>query len=307
MSRVAVLIPCYNEAQTIAKVVADHKRLLPQADIFVYDNNSTDDTAKIAKKHGATVRQEYRQGKGNVIRTMFRDLDYDAYYMVDGDDTYPAEAAQEMIDLVLSSRADMVIGDRLSSTYFEENKRFGHNFGNKLVRGLINWLFKSNVRDIMTGQRAFSHDFVKSFPVISKGFQVETEMTIHTLDKNLKWSEVSIEYRDRPEGSVSKLNTVSDGIRVITTIFNMMREFKPVFFFGISGLIVFAIGLVLGFFPVREYFETGSVSKFPSLIVAGVLWVIALLLWSIGLITDTINKKYRQQYEINLNILRKIS
>jgi hypothetical protein len=176
-----------------------------------------------------------------------------------------------------------------------------------LVRGLINWLFKSNVRDIMTGQRAFSHDFVKSFPVISKGFQVETEMTIHTLDKNLKWSEVSIEYRDRPEGSVSKLNTVSDGIRVITTIFNMMREFKPVFFFGISGLIVFAIGLVLGFFPVREYFETGSVSKFPSLIVAGVLWVIALLLWSIGLITDTINKKYRQQYEINLNILRKIS
>jgi len=304
MSKVAVLIPCYNESKTIAKVIEDHK-IIENADIYVFDNNSSDDTAKIAKKHGAIVRHEYRQGKGNVIRTMFRDLDYDAYYMVDGDDTYPAERAQEMVDLVLTGRADMVIGDRLSSTYFSENKRFGHNFGNVLVRGIINNLFKSNVRDIMTGQRAFSRDFVKSFPVLSKGFQVETEMTIHTLDKNLKWVEVPVEYRDRPEGSVSKLNTVSDGIKVIKTIFDMVREFKPLLFFGIVGLITFIGALILGTFPIVEYFETGLVTKFPSLIVSGVLLIAALLLWSIGLITDLINKKDRQMFEINLNLLRK--
>ena len=304
MNRVAILIPCYNESRTIAKVIRDHK-VVKNADIYVYDNNSTDDTAKIAKKNDAIVRYEYRQGKGNVIRTMFRDLDYDAYYMVDGDDTYPAESAQEMIDQVLTGRADMVIGDRLSGTYFTENKRPGHNFGNVLVRGLINKLFKSNVRDIMTGQRAFSRDFVKSFPVLSKGFQVETEMTIHTLDKNLKWVEVPIEYRDRPEGSESKLNTISDGIKVITTIFNMVREFKPLFFFGISGLVAFIAGVIFGIFPIIEYFETGFVAKFPSLITAGVLLIVALLLWSVGLITDLINKKDRQQFEINLNLLRK--
>jgi glycosyltransferase involved in cell wall biosynthesis len=304
MNKVAVLIPCYNESKTIAKVVEDHKAI-KDADIYVFDNNSKDDTASIAKKHGAIVRHEYRQGKGNVIRTMFRDLDYDAYYMVDGDDTYPVERAQEMVDLVLSGRADMVIGDRLSSTYFQENKRFGHNFGNVLVRGLINKLFKSNVRDIMTGQRAFSRDFVKSFPVLSKGFQVETEMTIHTLDKNLKWVEVPVEYRDRPEGSVSKLNTIPDGIRVIMTIFNMVREFKPLLFFGACGWIAFFAAIILGAFPVSEYFQTGFVTKFPSLIVAGFLLIAALLLWSIGLITDLINKKDRQLFEINLNILRK--
>lgn len=304
MNRVAILIPCYNESSTIAKVIRDHK-VVKNADIYVYDNNSTDDTAKIAKKNNVIVRHEYRQGKGNVIRTMFRDLDYDAYYMVDGDDTYPAENAQEMIDQVLTGRADMVIGDRLSGTYFTENKRPGHNFGNVLVRGLINKLFKSNVRDIMTGQRAFSRDFVKSFPVLSKGFQVETEMTIHTLDKNLKWVEVPIEYRDRPEGSESKLNTISDGIKVITTIFNMVREFKPLFFFGTCGLIAFIAGVILGIFPIIEYFETGLVAKFPSLIAAGVLLIVALLLWSVGLITDLINKKDRQQFEINLNLLRK--
>lgn len=306
MNKVAVLIPCYNESKTIAKVINDHKTL-KNADIYVFDNNSSDNTAKIAKKHGAIVRHEYRQGKGNVIRTMFRDLNYDAYYMVDGDDTYPVERAQEMVDLVLSGRADMVIGDRLSSTYFTENKRFGHNFGNVLVRGLINKLFKSNVRDIMTGQRAFSRDFVKSFPVLSKGFQVETEMTIHTLDKNLKWAEVPVEYRDRPEGSVSKLNTISDGIKVITTIFNMVREFKPLLFFGVIGLIVFLASLVIGAFPIIEYIETGLVTRFPSLIAAGVLLIVSLLLWSIGLISDLINKKDRQMFEINLNLLRRDS
>jgi len=306
MNKVAVLIPCYNESKTIAKVIEDHKSI-KNADIYVYDNNSTDDTVEIAKKHGAIVKHEYRQGKGNVIRTMFRDLNYDAYYMVDGDDTYPAEQAQKMVDLVLEGRADMVIGDRLSSTYFQENKRFGHNFGNVLVRGLINRLFKSNVQDIMTGQRAFSRDFVKSFPVLSKGFQVETEMTIHTLDKNLKWVEVPVEYRDRPEGSVSKLNTIPDGIKVIKTIFDMVREFKPLLFFGICGLITFLAGFVLGIFPVVEYFETGLVTKFPSLIMAGVLLIVSLLLWSVGLITDLINKKDRQLFEINLNLLRKDS
>ncbi len=306
MNKVAVLIPCYNESKTIAKVIEDHKSI-KNADIYVYDNNSTDDTVEIAKKHGAIVKHEYRQGKGNVIRTMFRDLNYDAYYMVDGDDTYPAEHGQKMVDLVLEGRADMVIGDRLSSTYFQENKRFGHNFGNVLVRGLINRLFKSNVQDIMTGQRAFSRDFVKSFPVLSKGFQVETEMTIHTLDKNLKWVEVPVEYRDRPEGSVSKLNTIPDGIKVIKTIFDMVREFKPLLFFGICGLITFLAGFVLGIFPVVEYFETGLVTKFPSLIMAGVLLIVSLLLWSVGLITDLINKKDRQLFEINLNLLRKDS
>lgn len=306
MNKVAILIPCYNESATIAKVIKDHKSI-QNADIYVYDNNSSDDTAKIAKKQGAIVRHEYRQGKGNVIRTMFRDLDYDAYYMVDGDDTYPVERAQEMVNLVLSGRADMVIGDRLSSTYFQENKRFGHNFGNVLVRGLINKLFKSNVRDIMTGQRAFSRDFVKSFPVLSKGFQVETEMTIHTLDKNLKWLEVPVEYRDRPEGSESKLNTITDGIKVMTTIFNMVREFKPLLFFGICGLMTLVVGSVLMVFPLVEYFETGLVTRFPSLIVAGFLLIVSLLLWSIGLITDLINKKDRQMFEINLNLLRKNS
>jgi len=304
MNKVAVLIPCYNESKTIAKVIEDHKSI-KNADIYVYDNNSSDNTVKIAKKHGAIVRHEYRQGKGNVIRTMFRDLNYDAYYMVDGDDTYPVERAQEMVDLVLSGHADMVIGDRLSSTYFQENKRFGHNFGNIFVRGLINSLFKTNVRDIMTGQRAFSRDFVKSFPVLSKGFQVETEMTIHTLDKNLKWAEVPVEYRDRPEGSESKLNTISDGIKVIATIFNMVREFKPLLFFGITGLVISLVAAIIGIFPLIEYLETGLVTKFPSLIVSGILLIVSLLLWSIGLISDLINKKDRQLFEINLNLLRK--
>lgn len=303
--KIAVLIPCYNEAQTIAKVVKDYKNALPQADIYVYDNNSSDSTDKVAKEAGAIVKYEYRQGKGNVIRAMFRDIDADAYLMIDGDDTYPAEHAEEMVDLILSGRADMVIGDRLSSTYFTENKRMGHNFGNKLVRRLINKLFNAHVHDVMTGQRAFSRDFVKSFPVLSKGFQVETEMTIHTLDKNMKWIEIPVDYRDRPDGSESKLNTFDDGFKVLLTIFNLVREFKPLFFFGVSGLIFFIVGSIFVLIPLIEFIETGLVAKFPSLFSGGILVIIALLLWITGLICDLINKKYRQLFEINLNILTK--
>ena len=231
--KIAVLIPCYNESKTIEKVVKDYKKALPEADIYVYDNNSKDHTDEIARKAGAIVKYEYKQGKGNVIRSMFRDIDADCYLMIDGDDTYPAEHAREMCDYILNGQADMVIGDRLSSTYFEENKRPFHNFGNVLVRGLINKLFKSNVRDIMTGYRAFSYSFVKTFPILSKGFEIETEMTIHSLDKNLLLKEIPVQYRDRPEGSVSKLNTVSDGIKVIKTIGRLFKEYKPQVFFSI--------------------------------------------------------------------------
>ena len=225
--RIAVLIPCYNESQTIEKVVRDYKNALPEADIYVYDNNSTDGTGDIAKRAGAIVRREYRQGKGNVIRSMFRDIDADCYLMTDGDDTYPAENAREMADLIMSGRADMVIGDRLSSTYFTENKRPFHNFGNRIVRGLINKLFKSNIHDIMTGYRAFSPLFVKSFPVLSQGFEIETEMSIHALDKNFNLVEIPVSYRDRPAGSVSKLNTYRDGVKVLRTIARLFREYRP--------------------------------------------------------------------------------
>lgn len=302
---VAVLIPCYNEAKTVAKVIKDYKKAVPEADIYVYDNNSTDGTAEIAEQHGAIVKHEYQQGKGNVIRSMFRDIDADAYLMIDGDDTYPAENAREIVDIVLNNQADMVIGDRLSSTYFTENQRIGHNFGNKLVRKLINFIFKANVRDIMTGYRGFSYDFVKSFPVISKGFEIETEMTIHALDKNLKIREVPVQYRDRPEGSESKLNTVSDGFKVLLTIFNMVREFKPLLFFGSFSLIFFIIGLVCLAIPVNEYLHTQMVSKFPTLILGVLFTVAALLLWSTGLISDLIARKHRQAFEINLHLLKR--
>ena len=237
MSKIAVLIPCYNESKTIAKVVSDYKAVLPTADIYVYDNNSKDDTDKIANEAGAIVRYERRQGKGNVIRTMFREIDADCYIMIDGDDTYPAENAAEMCRLVLEEKVDMVIGDRLSSTYFEENKRPFHNFGNSLVRGLINRLFHANVKDIMTGYRAFSKPFVKHFPVLSQGFEIETEMTIHALDKNFYIREVPVQYRDRPEGSVSKLNTYSDGAKVLMTIARLFREYKPFLFFSIVAVL----------------------------------------------------------------------
>ena len=303
--KIAVLIPCYNESKTIEKVVKDYKKVLPNADIYVYDNNSTDGTDKIAKKAGAIVKYEYRQGKGNVIRSMFRDIDADCYLMIDGDDTYPKENAKEMCDLVLEGKADMVIGDRLSSTYFTENKRPFHNFGNKLVRGLINTLFKSDIRDIMTGYRAFSYEFVKTFPVLSKGFEIETEMTIHALDKNFLLKEIPVEYRDRPEGSVSKLNTYSDGFRVLKTIARLFKEYKPTIFFSIISIIFFILSLVFGIPVFVEFFKTGLVPRIPTLIFAGFLMVIAILMFMCGLILEVVVKKHRQLFELVLLNMKK--
>lgn len=303
-SKIAVLIPCYNEAKTIEKVVKDYKRVLPKADIYVYDNNSSDGTDKIAKKAGAIVEYEYQQGKGNVIRSMFRDIDADCYLMIDGDDTYPSENAKEMCDLVLEGKADMVIGDRLSSTYFTENKRPFHNFGNKIVRFLINKLFKNKVKDIMTGYRAFSYEFVKSFPVLSKGFEIETEMTIHAVDKNFKLIEVPVNYRDRPEGSVSKLNTYKDGFKVLKTIAVLFKEYKPMSFFGIVSLLCFILSLILGIPVVTEYFNTGLVPRFPTLIVSCFGILMSLLFVVTGIILQVIVKKHRQLFELYLNMLR---
>lgn len=299
--KIAVLIPCYNEAQTIEKVIKDYKQVLPDATIYVYDNNSRDETASIAQKAGAVVRHEYRQGKGNVIRTMFREIDADCYLMIDGDDTYPAENAKEMCDLVLSGKADMVIGDRLSSTYFTENKRPFHNFGNRIVRFSINKLFHNEIKDIMTGYRAFSYEFVKGFPVLSKGFEIETEMTIHAVDKNFKLVEIPVNYRDRPAGSVSKLNTYKDGFKVLKTIATLFKEYKPGMFFGLIAALFLLVSLILGVPVFLEYFETGLVPRFPSLIVAGISLVIALLLWISGVILSVIVKKHRQLYELYLN------
>lgn len=301
--KIAVLIPCYNESATIAKVVRDYRAALPEADIYVYDNNSTDHTDEIAREAGAIVRYEYRQGKGNVIRTMFREIDADCYLMIDGDDTYPAENAREMVELVLNRKVDMVVGDRLSATYFTENKRPFHNLGNRMVRSLVNTLFNGDIRDIMTGYRAFSYAFVKSFPVLSKGFEIETEMTIHALDKNLNVKSVPVEYRDRPQDSVSKLNTYSDGIKVLRTIARLFKEYRPLRFFGLFAALFALVGLVM-FVPVLvEFFRTGLVPRFPTLIVSTVLFVCALLLLVCGLVLDTVAKKHRQLFEINLNIL----
>lgn len=305
-SKIAVLIPCYNEASTVAKVVKDYKTSLPEADIYVYDNNSTDGTDKLAKKAGAIVRYEYRQGKGNVIRTMFREINANAYLMVDGDDTYPAENAREMVDLILNGRADMVVGDRLSSTYFKENKRKSHNFGNVLVRHLINILFRNNIKDIMTGYRAFSYDFVKSFPVLSKGFEVETEMTIHAVDKNYKVVEVPVQYRNRPAGSVSKLKTYSDGFKVIKTIAILFKEYKPALFFNLLALLVAIISTILVISPFAEYVKTGLVAKIPSLIVGCFGFTIALLMCVTGIILQVYVKKQRQNYELYLNMLHTV-
>ena len=304
-NKIAVLIPCYNESKTIEKVVKDYKKALPEADIYVYDNNSSDDTDKIAKKAGAIVKYEHRQGKGNVIRTMFKDIDADCYLMIDGDDTYPAENAREMCNYVLEDNVDMVIGDRLSSTYFEENKRPFHNTGNKLVRGLINSLFKSNVRDIMTGYRAFSYDFVKTFPVLSKGFEIETEMTIHALDKNMQLKEIPIEYRDRPEGSVSKLNTFSDGFKVLKTIGRLFKEYKPTIFFGLIGFLFLIISLCFGVPVFVDYFKTGLVERFPTLIFSGFMLMISILSFVCGTILEVVVKKHRQLFELILIKTRK--
>lgn len=297
---IAVLLPCYNEEVTIGKVVRDFKNSLPDATIYVYDNNSTDRTAEIAEAEGAIVRREPRQGKGNVIRAMFEDIDADVYVMADGDDTYPADAAPAMVAKVLEGY-DMVIGDRLSSTYFQENKRPFHNFGNRLVRGSINGLFGAHVTDIMTGYRAFSFTFVKTYPVLSRGFEVETEMTIHSLNNNLRLFEMPIQYRDRPEGSVSKLDTVGDGIKVMSTIFRMIREYKPLPFFGGLGLIIGIVGIVLCGTVTFEFAKTGVVTHFPTLIGAVMLVITGLLLIIAGIILDVMAKNDRKTFVIDTN------
>lgn len=300
MDEIAVLIPCYNESRTIEKVVADWKKALPEAVIYVYDNNSTDRTDELARLAGAVVRYEPLQGKGNVIRRMFREVNARCYIMTDGDDTYPAESARAMADEVLYHNADMVVGDRLSSTYFSENKRPFHNFGNSLVRSSINRLFKSDIRDIMTGCRAFSYLFVKTFPVLSKGFEIETEMSIHAVDKNMTIKNVIIDYRDRPDGSVSKLNTFSDGARVLKTIFRLYRDYKPMSFFGFGALVLTALS-ALFFIPVfAEYLRTGLVPRYPTLIVCGFCVLAALLSLFSGVILQTLIRKNRQDFEFRL-------
>ena len=304
MEKIAVLIPCYNEEKTIKKVVRDWKKELPEATIYVYNNNSTDRTAEIAKEAGAVVRDEYQQGKGDVIRRMFREIDAQCYVMIDGDDTYPAEFGREMVDKVLERKVDMVVGDRLSSTYFEENKRPFHNFGNSLVRGTINRLFRSNIRDIMTGYRAFSYQFVKTFPVLSKGFEIETEMSIHAVDKNMLVENVIIDYRDRPDGSESKLNTYSDGAKVLKTIMGLYKNYKPMQFFGLLAAILMIIALAM-FMPVFVvYLKTGLVPNFPTLIVSGFIAMAALQSFFAGLVLSTIVQKDRQLFEYKLQMVQ---
>lgn len=305
--KIAVLIPCYNESKTIEKVVKDYKKELPNADIYVYDNNSSDGTDEIAKNAGAIVKYEYKQGKGNVIRSMFKDIDADCYLMIDGDDTYSAGNAKEMCKYILDGKADMVIGDRLSSTYFTENKRPFHNFGNKLVRWLINTLFKSNVKDIMTGYRAFNYEFVKTFPVLSKGFEIETEMTIHALDKNFLLKEIPVGYKDRPAGSVSKLNTYSDGFKVLKTIARLFKEYKPMIFFGIVSTLFFIISMIFATPVFIEYFKTGLVPRFPTLIFSGFLLIISMLMLVCGIILEVVVKKHRQLFELILINTKKLN
>lgn len=301
MDKIAILIPCYNEAATIEKVVTDMKNAVPEATVYVYDNNSTDGTAAIAARAGAVVRREYAQGKGNVIRRMFREIDAECYLMTDGDDTYPAEYAAEMCRCVLEEQADMVIGDRLSSTYFTENKRPFHNLGNTLVRSAINLMFHTDIKDVMTGYRAFSYQFVKTFPVLSKGFEIETEMTIHTVDKNMLHKNVIIQYRDRPEGSESKLNTYSDGLKVLLTIARLFKNYRPLGFFSLLALVLVLLAAVF-FVPVfLAFLETGVVDKFPTLIVCGFVAIAALISFFSGMVLDTIKQKNRQDFEMNLH------
>ena len=301
--KTAVLIPCYNEELTIKKVILDFKKALPKADIYVYDNNSTDNSYEIAKDTGAIVKREYRQGKGNVVRSMFRDIDADCYILVDGDDTYPAEASKEIEELILSKKADMVIGDRLSSTYFEENKRRFHNSGNKLVRKLINTIFKSDISDIMTGMRGFSYEFVKSFPISSKEFEIETEMTIFALNHNFLIKELPIEYRDRMDGSESKLNTFSDGYKVISLLFGLFRDIKPLFFFSLVTLVLLIIA-GLYFFPILiDFYRTGFVVKVPTLITVGVVAIVAVIIFFTGVVLHVIRKQHDENFEHHLNLI----
>ena len=299
--KIAVLIPCYNEELTVEKTVSDFKRILPDADIYVYNNNSKDRTKELALKAGAIVKDEYRQGKGAVVRSMFRDIDADVYIMVDGDDTYPAEEVEGLIAPVLEGKADMVIGDRLSSTYYTENKRPFHNFGNSLVKGLINFLFKSDLNDIMTGYRSFSKKFVKCMPVMSDGFQIETEMTIFALTNNMQVVNVPITYRDRPEGSESKLNTFSDGYKVLLTLFNLFKDNRPFLFFGCLSLIIFILGLVVGIPVIDEFIKTAYITKVPSAILAAALMINAFLLMSVGIILDAIKNQKRYLFECHMN------
>ncbi len=300
MDKIAVLIPCYNESKTIEKVIKDFRRVLPDATIYVYDNNSSDGTDEIARKAGAVVRYEHQQGKGNVIRRMFREINAECYIMIDGDDTYPTEAAPEMVEKVLNYQADMVVGDRLSSTYFTENKRPFHNFGNSLVRASINYLFRSGIKDIMTGYRAFSYQFVKTFPVLSHGFEIETEMTIHAVDKNMHVQNVVIEYRDRPAGSESKLNTVSDGIKVLRTIARLFRTYKPMGYFSLLAFILALLSMIF-FIPVMAKFvATGSVTRIPTLLVCGFVMLAAVQSLFTGLMLQTIRQRDRQDFEMQL-------
>lgn len=301
--KTAVLIPCYNEELTIKKVILDFKKTLPKADIYVYDNNSTDNSYEIAKDTGAIVKREYRQGKGNVVRSMFRDIDADCYILVDGDDTYPAEASKEIEELILSKKADMVIGDRLSSTYFEENKRRFHNSGNKLVRKLISTIFKSDISDIMTGMRGFSYEFVKSFPISSKEFEIETEMTIFALNHNFLIKELPIEYRDRMGGSESKLNTFSDGYKVISLLFGLFRDIRPLFFFSLVTLVLLIIA-GLYFFPILiDFYRTGFVEKVPTLITVGVVAIVAVIIFFTGVVLHVIRKQHDENFEHHLNLI----
>lgn len=299
--KIAVLIPCYNEELTVEKTVSDFKRVLPNADIYVYNNNSKDRTKELALKSGAIVRDEYRQGKGAVVRSMFRDIDADVYIMVDGDDTYPAEEVEGLITPVLEGKADMVIGDRLSSTYYTENKRPFHNFGNSLVKGLINFLFKSDLNDIMTGYRSFSKKFVKCMPVMSDGFQIETEMTIFALTNNMQVVNVPITYRDRPEGSESKLNTFSDGFKVLLTLFNLFKDNRPFLFFGSISIVIFIIGLLIGIPVINEFIKTAYITKVPSAVLAAALMLNAFLMFSVGIILDAIKNEKRYLFECHMN------
>lgn len=299
--KIAVLIPCYNEELTVEKTVSDFKRVLPNADIYVYNNNSKDRTKELALKAGAIVKDEYKQGKGAVVRSMFRDIDADVYVMVDGDDTYPAEEVEGLIAPVLEGKADMVIGDRLSSTYYTENKRPFHNFGNSLVKGLINFLFKSDLNDIMTGYRSFSKKFVKCMPVMSDGFQIETEMTIFALTNNMQVVNVPITYRDRPEGSESKLNTFSDGFKVLLTLFNLFKDNRPFLFFGSISIVIFIIGLLIGIPVIDEFIKTAYITKVPSAVLAAALMLNAFLMFSVGIILDAIKNEKRYLFECHMN------
>lgn len=299
--KIAVLIPCYNEELTIKKVIEDFKRELPEADIYVYNNNSKDKTYEIASKCGVIVRNEYNQGKGNVVRRMFREIDADIYIMVDADDTYPAEFVHKLIEPIKNNTADMVVGDRLSNgTYKKENKRKFHNFGNNLVKKAINTVFRSNLNDIMSGYRAFNKMFVKNIPVLSSKFEIETEMTLHALDKKFIVKEIPIEYRDRPEGSVSKLNTVNDGVKVIKTIIKMYKDFKPRKFFWCIGFIIILLGIIIGAPVIMEFIKYRYIYKIPSAILATGLEILAIIILQCGVILDTIVKQHREDYEINL-------